>query len=134
MGLACEYSDPPRKRGPPKGYIEVIENRAHRIESLLGNVCYFIILLPSRTYPAVVWHPQLKMQQQPTADKASALLQPPAAAVTARRCPSTTNALLTVLSTAVQETQSPPVRLRCTLLEIDKNCITDKVHVLYPSL
>lgn len=37
MGLPCEYSDPPRKRGPPKGYIEVIENRAHRIESLLGK-------------------------------------------------------------------------------------------------
>ncbi|KAI9322508.1 fungal-specific transcription factor domain-containing protein [Dichotomocladium elegans] len=37
MGLSCEYSDPPRKRGPPKGCIEVIENRAHRIESLLGK-------------------------------------------------------------------------------------------------
>lgn len=37
MGLACEYSDPPRKRGPPKGYIEIIENRAHRIESLLSK-------------------------------------------------------------------------------------------------
>ncbi|CAO3624871.1 unnamed protein product [Cunninghamella blakesleeana] len=30
-------SDPPRKRGPPKGHIEVIENRAHRMESLLGK-------------------------------------------------------------------------------------------------
>lgn len=37
MGLACEYADPPRKRGPPKGYVEVIENRAHRIESLLSG-------------------------------------------------------------------------------------------------
>ncbi|KAG2225257.1 hypothetical protein INT45_001481 [Circinella minor] len=52
MGLACEYSDPPRKRGPPKGYIEVIENRAHRIESLLAL------------------HPQLKMhQEQPITNK-----------------------------------------------------------------
>ncbi|KAI9290037.1 fungal-specific transcription factor domain-containing protein [Umbelopsis sp. AD052] len=37
MGISCEYTDPPRKRGPPKGYVEVIENRAHRIESLLGR-------------------------------------------------------------------------------------------------
>lgn len=36
-GTHCEYSDRPRKRGPPKGYVEVIENRAHRIETLLGN-------------------------------------------------------------------------------------------------
>ncbi|KAG2226373.1 hypothetical protein INT45_000541 [Circinella minor] len=37
MGIQCQYSDPPKKRGPPKGYIEVINNRAHRIESLLGK-------------------------------------------------------------------------------------------------
>ncbi|CAO3608576.1 unnamed protein product [Cunninghamella echinulata] len=37
MGLPCEFSDPPRKRGPPKGHVEVIENRAHRMESLLGK-------------------------------------------------------------------------------------------------
>lgn len=37
IGNKCEYSDPPKKRGPPKGYVEIIENRAHRIESLLGN-------------------------------------------------------------------------------------------------
>ncbi|KAG0169946.1 hypothetical protein DFQ30_003051 [Apophysomyces sp. BC1015] len=37
MGYDCEYSNPPRKRGPPKGYVEVIESRAHRIESLLGK-------------------------------------------------------------------------------------------------
>lgn len=35
IGNCCEYSEPPKKRGPPKGYVEVIENRAHRIESLL---------------------------------------------------------------------------------------------------
>ncbi|KAI8148514.1 hypothetical protein BJV82DRAFT_481167, partial [Fennellomyces sp. T-0311] len=33
MGIQCQYSDPPKKRGPPKGYVEVINNRAHRIES-----------------------------------------------------------------------------------------------------
>jgi hypothetical protein len=37
IGICCQYSDPPKKRGPPKGYVEVIENRAHRIESLLGT-------------------------------------------------------------------------------------------------
>ncbi|RUS27014.1 fungal-specific transcription factor domain-containing protein [Jimgerdemannia flammicorona] len=34
-GVACQYSDFPRKRGPPKANVEVIENRVHRIESLL---------------------------------------------------------------------------------------------------
>ncbi|ORZ07904.1 hypothetical protein BCR42DRAFT_289400, partial [Absidia repens] len=33
LGITCEFSDPPRKRGPPKHNIEVIESRAHRIES-----------------------------------------------------------------------------------------------------
>lgn len=37
IGITCQYSDPPKKRGPPKGYVEVIESRAHRIESLLVN-------------------------------------------------------------------------------------------------
>lgn len=37
MGIPCEFSDPPRKRGPPKNNIEVIESRANRIVSLLGN-------------------------------------------------------------------------------------------------
>jgi hypothetical protein len=37
IGVCCQYSDPPKKRGPPKGYVEVIENRAHRIESILGT-------------------------------------------------------------------------------------------------
>lgn len=37
MGLQCQYSDPPKKRGPPKGYVEVINSRARRIESLLSN-------------------------------------------------------------------------------------------------
>ncbi|CAO3637043.1 unnamed protein product [Cunninghamella echinulata] len=34
MGFDCHYSDPPKKRGPPKGQVEIIESRAHRIESL----------------------------------------------------------------------------------------------------
>ncbi|CEJ05192.1 hypothetical protein RMCBS344292_19139 [Rhizopus microsporus] len=34
-GVECQYTDPPKKRGPPKVRIEVIENRKHRIESLL---------------------------------------------------------------------------------------------------
>ncbi|KAI8333439.1 hypothetical protein BC941DRAFT_323231, partial [Chlamydoabsidia padenii] len=34
MGFSCQYSDPPKKRGPPKGQVEIIENRAHRIKSL----------------------------------------------------------------------------------------------------
>ncbi|KAI8374930.1 fungal-specific transcription factor domain-containing protein [Choanephora cucurbitarum] len=37
VGACCQYSDPPKKRGPPKGYVEVIESRVHRIESLLGG-------------------------------------------------------------------------------------------------
>lgn len=37
IGNCCQYSEPPKKRGPPKGYVEVIENRAHRIETLLVN-------------------------------------------------------------------------------------------------
>ncbi|KAF7720990.1 hypothetical protein EC973_005640 [Apophysomyces ossiformis] len=37
MGYHCEYSNPPKKRGPPKGHVEVIESRARRIESLLGK-------------------------------------------------------------------------------------------------
>ncbi|ORZ13572.1 fungal-specific transcription factor domain-domain-containing protein [Absidia repens] len=39
MGFSCQYSDPPKKRGPPKGQVEIIESRAHRIESLrVGSV------------------------------------------------------------------------------------------------
>ncbi|KAI8081306.1 fungal-specific transcription factor domain-containing protein, partial [Halteromyces radiatus] len=37
MKLSCEFSEAPRKRGPPKNHVEVIENRAHRIVSLLGK-------------------------------------------------------------------------------------------------
>ncbi|KAF8937662.1 hypothetical protein BGZ58_002363 [Dissophora ornata] len=32
------YNDPTKKRGPPKGYIEAIEARLHRMEGLLGGL------------------------------------------------------------------------------------------------
>jgi hypothetical protein len=34
-GIACQYSDSHKKRGPPKIQIEIIENRVHRIKTLL---------------------------------------------------------------------------------------------------
>ncbi|KAG9304377.1 hypothetical protein G9A89_019939 [Geosiphon pyriformis] len=34
----CTYNDTTKKRGPPKGYIEAIETRLHRMESLLGGL------------------------------------------------------------------------------------------------
>ncbi|KAI9317639.1 fungal-specific transcription factor domain-containing protein [Dichotomocladium elegans] len=36
--LECSYNDTTKKRGPPKGYIEAIENRLHRLEQLLVDV------------------------------------------------------------------------------------------------
>ncbi|KAJ2878287.1 hypothetical protein FB639_003437, partial [Coemansia asiatica] len=35
IGIKCTYLDATKKRGPPKGYIEVIENRLHKVEELL---------------------------------------------------------------------------------------------------
>ncbi|KAI9226056.1 MAG: nuclear protein, partial [Piptocephalis tieghemiana] len=34
---SCTYNDTARKRGPPKGYIEAIELRLQRMESLIEN-------------------------------------------------------------------------------------------------
>jgi hypothetical protein len=34
--LECTFLGPSRKRGPPKGYIDVIENRLHQVEALVG--------------------------------------------------------------------------------------------------
>ncbi|KDE03870.1 hypothetical protein MVLG_05692 [Microbotryum lychnidis-dioicae p1A1 Lamole] len=34
----CTYNGASRKRGPPKGYIEAIESRLHRMEALLGGL------------------------------------------------------------------------------------------------
>ncbi|ORZ15692.1 hypothetical protein BCR42DRAFT_328053, partial [Absidia repens] len=31
--LECTYKDTTKKRGPPKGYIEAIENRLYKLES-----------------------------------------------------------------------------------------------------
>ncbi|KAG2182351.1 hypothetical protein INT43_007281, partial [Umbelopsis isabellina] len=38
FNLECGYKDTTKKRGPPKGYIEAIENRLHRMETLLGSL------------------------------------------------------------------------------------------------
>ncbi|KAG0225608.1 hypothetical protein BGW42_004216 [Actinomortierella wolfii] len=38
FGYECTYNDPTKKRGPPKGYIEAIEARLHRMEGLLGGL------------------------------------------------------------------------------------------------
>ncbi|SDA02837.1 BZ3500_MvSof-1268-A1-R1_Chr11-1g03181 [Microbotryum saponariae] len=37
-GTECTYNGASRKRGPPKGYIEAIESRLHRMEALLGGL------------------------------------------------------------------------------------------------
>ncbi|GAA5966610.1 hypothetical protein JCM3765_005674 [Sporobolomyces pararoseus] len=37
-GLECTFNGATRKRGPPKGYIEAIESRLHRMEALLGGI------------------------------------------------------------------------------------------------
>lgn len=40
LGFSCQYSDPPKKRGPPKGQVEIISSRAHRIKSLRTGQCH----------------------------------------------------------------------------------------------
>ncbi|CAG8566488.1 3410_t:CDS:2 [Funneliformis mosseae] len=40
FSLDCTYNDTTKKRGPPKGYIEAIETRLHRMESLLGGLVH----------------------------------------------------------------------------------------------
>ncbi|KAF7721696.1 hypothetical protein EC973_004285 [Apophysomyces ossiformis] len=35
--MQCTYKETTKKRGPPKGYIEAIEGRLHRLEALLGS-------------------------------------------------------------------------------------------------
>ncbi|KAI9363281.1 hypothetical protein BD770DRAFT_291199, partial [Pilaira anomala] len=32
VGLECTFQDLTKKRGPPKGYIEAIENRLYKLE------------------------------------------------------------------------------------------------------
>ncbi|KAK9768497.1 hypothetical protein K7432_000836 [Basidiobolus ranarum] len=38
FGTQCTYNDTKKKRGPPKGYIEAIESRLHRMEHILGGL------------------------------------------------------------------------------------------------
>ncbi|KAJ2702754.1 hypothetical protein H4218_000684 [Coemansia sp. IMI 209128] len=38
ISASCTYLDAAKKRGPPKGYIEVIENRLHKVEELLRGL------------------------------------------------------------------------------------------------
>ncbi|KAJ1907740.1 hypothetical protein LPJ81_000562 [Coemansia sp. IMI 209127] len=38
LGHQCTYLDATKKRGPPKGYIEVIETRLHKVEELLRGL------------------------------------------------------------------------------------------------
>ncbi|KAI8371014.1 fungal-specific transcription factor domain-containing protein [Blakeslea trispora] len=38
QGFTCHYKESTKKRGPPKGYIEAIEGRLHRLEALLGSI------------------------------------------------------------------------------------------------
>ncbi|ORY04154.1 hypothetical protein K493DRAFT_59036 [Basidiobolus meristosporus CBS 931.73] len=38
IGIECTYNDTTKKRGPPKGYIEAIESRLHRMEHILGGL------------------------------------------------------------------------------------------------
>ncbi|KAI8991578.1 hypothetical protein BDF20DRAFT_790597, partial [Mycotypha africana] len=33
LNLTCTFRDATKKRGPPKGYIEAIENRLHTLEA-----------------------------------------------------------------------------------------------------
>ncbi|ORZ18822.1 hypothetical protein BCR42DRAFT_291935, partial [Absidia repens] len=35
QGMVCTYKAATKKRGPPKGYIEAIEGRLHRLEALI---------------------------------------------------------------------------------------------------
>ncbi|PKC71209.1 hypothetical protein RhiirA1_532180 [Rhizophagus irregularis] len=37
-GYECAFIDSPKKRGPPKGYIEALETRLQRMESILGGL------------------------------------------------------------------------------------------------
>ncbi|KAG0086721.1 Transcriptional activator of fatty acid utilization [Podila epicladia] len=38
--LELDFNDSAKKRGPPKGYIEALENRLHRMENLLGGLVH----------------------------------------------------------------------------------------------
>ncbi|KAI8977276.1 fungal-specific transcription factor domain-containing protein [Mycotypha africana] len=38
LNIACLYKETTKKRGPPKGYIEAVEGRLHRLEALLNSI------------------------------------------------------------------------------------------------
>ncbi|GAA98879.1 uncharacterized protein L969DRAFT_76668 [Mixia osmundae IAM 14324] len=38
LNTECTYLGPTRKRGPPRGYINLLESRLHRMETLLGHL------------------------------------------------------------------------------------------------
>ncbi|KAI8093281.1 fungal-specific transcription factor domain-containing protein [Halteromyces radiatus] len=38
QNITCTYKAITKKRGPPKGYIEAIEGRLHRLEALIGSI------------------------------------------------------------------------------------------------
>ncbi|CAG8450052.1 8975_t:CDS:2 [Scutellospora calospora] len=40
FNLNCTYNDTTKKRGPPKGYIEAIESRLYKMESLMGELVH----------------------------------------------------------------------------------------------
>ncbi|CAG8688743.1 22108_t:CDS:2 [Gigaspora rosea] len=40
FNLTCTYNDTTKKRGPPKGYIEAIESRLYKMESLMGELAH----------------------------------------------------------------------------------------------
>ncbi|KAH7910437.1 fungal-specific transcription factor domain-containing protein [Hygrophoropsis aurantiaca] len=49
-GNACTFLGPSYKRGPPKGYIQAIEQRWHQVESLLGA----IVACPDRRVQEII--------------------------------------------------------------------------------
>ncbi|KAJ2548498.1 hypothetical protein EV175_004804, partial [Coemansia sp. RSA 1933] len=38
LGYDCTYLDATKKRGPPKGYIDVIESRLHKVDELIRGL------------------------------------------------------------------------------------------------
>ncbi|KAI7882626.1 hypothetical protein K492DRAFT_176123 [Lichtheimia hyalospora FSU 10163] len=59
-GVACEFTDNAKKRGPPKGFIDGLEKRIRRIESILaaGGA-------GDESYPSSSSSSSLQQQQQP---------------------------------------------------------------------
>ncbi|ORY97581.1 hypothetical protein BCR43DRAFT_244266 [Syncephalastrum racemosum] len=125
MGLPCQYSDPPKKRGPPKGYVEVIENRAHRIESLLGGKSKSLVHPPPPPLPPPPIQQQRSQQLPQSSPPQQQHYLPPAinaatnittaatisAAITSSHSPSTfslaNDDIMAVVANAVAEYRPP---------------------------